>query len=99
MKKLTFAALCEKFIEHNKTDKEPITGYIVFRADNWATEYPLDSRTYAVSSTNKRFQTDAISNSIFGNSVDGSDCGVRLDLYMYGNNGKDGWKVDYCYVQ
>lgn len=39
--------------------------------------------------------------SLFGNCLDGSDVGVRLDTYMFAvpvdGVGK-AWKVEYCYI-
>ena len=60
-------------------------------------EYSWESRTYLISSDNKAFQPNKGGYSIFGNCLDGSDQGVRLEQYMceeYG--GKDGWVVEDC---
>lgn len=58
----------------------------------------MDSRTYVVSSNNKAYQPNKNGYSIFGNALDGSDPGVRLDHYMADEHGgKNGWKVDYCF--
>lgn len=38
--------------------------------------------------------------SIFGDSLDGSDNGVRLDYYMADERaGEDGWKIERCYIK
>ena len=100
-KKITYAELCKKFREWNeKHDNsetgESITGVIVFRASNWDTLYSLESRSYRVSSNNRGFQIGKIANSIFGNSLDGTDRGVRLDWYMFSE--EKPWKIDYCYL-
>lgn len=43
---------------------------------------------------NKAFIDGMGGYSIFANSLDGSDIGVRLEQYVeYGD-----WKVDYCYI-
>lgn len=61
--------------------------------------FPLESRTYIVSSDSKAYRPNMGGYSIFGSSVDGSDMGVRLEAYMAAERGgKDGWKVDYCYL-
>ena len=92
MKKITYAELCEKFREFNKKHKtgEEITGVIVYSAKNWKKEFPLESRSYRISSYNRAFQDSKIANSIIGESLDGVDVGVRLDWYN--------WKIDYCYL-
>lgn len=65
-------------------------GVIVYSEDNWPVKYSLESRSYRVSSDNRRFQAGKIANSVYGDSLDGSDVGVRLDVY--------GWKVEDCYM-
>lgn len=65
-------------------------GVIVYSQDNWQTPYSLEARSYVVSSDNRRYQMGKISSSVFGSSLDGSDVGVRLDMY--------GWKVEDCYM-
>lgn len=97
MTKLTYAEFKNRMIEHNKTEQQPIYGVIVFREDTFSKVYPLDSRSYVVSSDNKAFG-DYSGYSIFGSSMDGSDMFIRLDCYIAEecDNGK-GWEVDYCY--
>lgn len=84
--------LSELYKELEKANAEGVVRYgvIVFSEDNWEKEYSLESRSYVVSSENRRFKAGAISNSLFGDSLDHSDMGVRLDLY--------GWKVEDCYM-
>lgn len=100
VKRMSFADMRDLFIEHNKIHLgEPLTGYIVFTEGTWLDHvYPLKSRTYEVSSDNKAFRTSCCSTSLYGNCLDGTDQGVRLDWYMYGCDGHDAWKVDYCYM-
>lgn len=50
-----------------------IEGYITFSQTSFTQPYPRASRTYLVSSENKRWQANAISGSIWGSSLDGSD--------------------------
>lgn len=100
-RKMTYFELHETFCNWNKglnaeqQRKNDITGVIVF--DNCSFEkeyeYPLESRSYTVSSYNKAFISGMISNSIFGDCLDGSESGIRLDIYI-----NSGWKVEYCYL-
>ena len=76
-----------------------LTGYIVFSPASFEREYPLESRTYAVSSDNKAFQPNMGGYSIYASSLDGSDPLVRLEQYMAAERGgKDGWQVERCYM-
>lgn len=70
-----------------------IEGYITFSQTSFTQPYPRASRTYLVSSENKRWQANAISGSIWGSSLDGSDCGVKLSEYMVGENA---WQIEDC---
>ena len=101
MKKITYGELCQLFRSHEENHpKEHLTGYIVFTEDSFTKKYPLESRTYEVSSNNKAFIPGMGGYSIYGGSVDGSDPCVRLERYMAAEHGgKDGWKVEYCYVE
>ena len=103
MKKLTYAEFESKMYKFNKehdiTSKgygnDVLKGVIVFTEDSFDKQYPLESRSYEVTNHNKAWIAGQCSNSIFGDALDGTDNGVRLDWYM---SGKDGWKVDYCYI-
>jgi len=99
-KKLTFRELRDILYEHELSgNPKHILGAIVFTEDSFKKKYSGQSRTYIVSSGNKAFQPGAISNSIFGTSLDNSDQNVRLDIYMRETNGKaEGWDVDFCYI-
>ena len=77
--------------------RDDLTAHVIFTEDSFAKQYPLLSRTYCFSSDNKAFQPNKGGYSIFGDCLDGSDQGVRLEQYMneeYG--GKDGWVVEDC---
>lgn len=89
---MTKKQLYEAFERHNleKGLNNPIYGVVVFKESNFDKEYPLESRSYIVSSSNKAFIDGMLGNSIFGTSLDGSDPFVRLDQYE--------WEVDYCYL-
>lgn len=77
-----------------------LTGRIVFTEDSFDKPYPLDARTYIVSSNNKAYQPNMGGYSIYGSSVDGSDPMIRLEAYMAAEKGgKDGWKVERCFLE
>ena len=80
--------------------KQSVSGYIVFTADSFEKPYAEDARTYGVSSNNKAFQSAAMGGySIYGSSLDGTDPCVRLERYMADEKGgKDGWKIERCYM-
>lgn len=77
---------------------EHLTAHIIFAVDSFDREYPLLSRTYAVSSNSKAFRPGMGGYSIFGDSLDGSDLGVRLERYMAQEGNPGGWKVEDCYI-
>lgn len=98
MTKLTFEELKAKMIafnnEYNITTKGTgpvLEGVIVFTEDTFSKPYSLEERSYKVTNQNKAFLPNCFSNSIFGNSLDGSDMNVRLHDYI------GDWKIDYCY--
>ena len=102
MKKITYAEMAKVFREHERTtnDGTHLTGYIVFTEDSFARPYGLDARTYSVSSDNKAYRPNMGGYSIYGSCVDGTDPLVRLEPYMAAEKGgKDGWKVEYCYLE
>lgn len=72
-----------------------LTGHIVFAQSSFSKEYPQESRTYVVSSDNKRWCLGAISNSVWGSCLDGSDSNVKLSDYMFGPNA---WEIENCYI-
>lgn len=97
---MTYAELKKKFREHEKSyPKTHLTAHIVFTEDSWDTAYPLESRTYIVSSHNKAFMPNMGGYSIYGGSLDGTDPIVRLEQYMADElGGKNGWKVEDCKI-
>ena len=77
-----------------------ITGYVVFSQESFTEPYSELSRTYAISSDNKAFQSRMGGYSIYGYCMDGSDPCVRLEQYMAAEHGgKDGWKIERCYMK
>lgn len=92
---MKYNELVTEFCRANEEGKT-IEGYIVFSPDSFEKPYPLQSRTYLLSSDNKAFKNGMTSNSIFGSALDGSDNGVRLDLYMKDASVPDGWDIEDC---
>ena len=100
MEKITYEELKKRFRDHEATHpKEPLVGFIVFTEDSFTKHYSLESRTYAVHSNNKAFQSGKVSFGIFAGNLDGTAF-VCLDWFMAEERGgEDGWKVDYCYLE
>lgn len=101
MEKITYAEMAETFRKREYPGPtEHLTGYIVFTEDSFEKLYSLEARTYRVSSNNKAYQPNMGGYSIYGSAIDGSDPMVRLEQYMAAEKGgKNGWKVDYCYLE
>lgn len=96
---LPYYELKNRFSYAEKNNEPHMLGYIVFTEDSFDKPYPLEARTYLVSSNNKAFQEGMGGYSIYGSSMDGEDVCVRLEQYMkdeYG--GSNGWKIEKCYV-
>lgn len=101
VQKLTYCELVSAFEKHNREHdiccggkgklEDAIDGVIVYSPENWDKPYPLESRSYEVSSYNKAFMEGCGGYSIFGSALDGSDVCVRLE--------HTGWKVEYCYLK
>lgn len=66
---------------------------IVFDNKSFDKDYSIDSRSYTVSSDAKFFDSSMGGYSLYGNSLDGTDIGVRLEHYM-----RNGWIVEHCYI-
>lgn len=80
---------------HDGKETKHLTGVIVYSNSNahngnWNKEYPLESRSYKVSSNNKCFGSWYCGYSLYGSSLDGSDMGVRLEHIE--------WDIEYCYI-
>lgn len=96
---VSYCELKNMFREAEREKRGALVGYIVFTEDSFDKCYPIEARTYIVSSNNKAFQDGMGGYSIYGSSVDGEDLCVRLDGYMQDEHGgNDGWKVEKCYV-
>lgn len=100
-KHMTYPELRDLLTAHNESHLgEPVTACIVFAESNWPDRhYPVQSRTYEISSDNKAFRPSCCSTSLVGSCADGTDQMVRLDWYMKDLGNKGGWEVDYCYLK
>lgn len=103
MKKITWSEVEKamwKFNEEHgyktKGNAERLEAVVVFREDSFSRPYTEKERSYQFSSDNKAFLPDQLGNSIFGDCLDGTDLGVRLDWYMKAS--EKPWRVDYCYL-
>lgn len=98
---LSYDELTDVFCEAERDDDGlHLTGYIVFTEDSFDKPYPVEARTYVVSSDNKAFQPNMGGYSIYGSSLDGSDRLVRLEQYMASEHGGEkGWKIERCYIK
>lgn len=98
---VTYEDMVSRFRSQERSGTgQHITGYIVFTEDSFDKPYPLESRTYEVSSNNKAFQPNMGGYSIYARSIDGTDPMVRLERYMAAEHGgKDGWKIERCYFK
>lgn len=76
--------------EANRSGVE-LQGVITYAKSNWEREYSEESRSYKVYSQSNRFSAGKISNSMYGYCLDGTDQGVRLDLYT--------WKIEKFYIE
>lgn len=109
MEKLTLNQLFDRLVKHNEAnnittqfgDPKPLYGVIVFKNETFENEpnypeggYSLESLSYKFRSDNKRFIGWMSGNSIFAESLDGSDR-CRLDYCLFGEKP---WQVDYCYI-
>jgi hypothetical protein len=67
----------------------------VISQDSFSKPYTEEQRSYRFSNHNKWFIPTNIGRSVFADCLDGTDPGVRLDLYI-----PDGtWKVDRVYIE
>jgi hypothetical protein len=81
------------FREYNRTasiNAKPLTAYIIYDASNWNKLIHETARTYSVNSWSNLFFDGKISTSLFGDCLDLSEFGVRLDWYN--------WKREKCYL-
>ena len=97
---MTYGQLTSAFYaQESKMEDKHLLGHVVFTQDSFTKPYSEASRTYVISSDNKAFIPGMGGYSIYGSSLDGTDVCVRLEGYMAAEKGgKDGWKVEKCYL-
>lgn len=99
MVEMSYGELARLFRNVEASGNGHVSGCVVFTEDSFTQPYSEASRTYAVSSDNKAFQSGMSGYSIFGSCLDGTDPCVRLEAYMAAEKGgKDGWKIERCYM-
>ena len=77
---------------HQPEGLPELSAVIVFKQSNFTKEYSETSRSYRVTSQGgKIFFNAMIGNSMFGDCLDGSERGVRLDAYN--------WEIERCYFE
>lgn len=87
----------KKLMRKANAEKKERIGFVTFTEDSFDFKlYSVESRTYLFSSNNNAFNAKACGYSIFGDSFDKKDCGVRLDAYMKDEGQKNGWKIESC---
>lgn len=92
-RKMSWDEIISKFRQFNRNGGDsmpPLTAYIVYTQSNFKTQYSEESRTYKIDSRSNLFHDGLISTSLFGDCLDGTEYGVRLDWYN--------WKREYCYM-
>lgn len=77
---------------------EDLTAHVTFTEDSFDKPYSLLSRTYSFSSDNKAFLSYMGGYSIFGDCLDGTDQGVRLDWYIAEEGRGGSWNIQNCYI-
>lgn len=101
VEKMTFSELCDFFGKVNseaheqQKNAEYIEAVIVFKqGDYFKQEYTEVERSYKITNDCKYFKWWMCGSGLFGNCLDGTDLGVRLDHYIK----ECGWEIDYCYL-
>lgn len=102
MERLSWSEAKQYLIEYNRKYNHTSKGnashtcvmVAVIKSESFDKEYTLEERSYKFTNDNKAFIDGMGGYSIFADSLDGSDKGVRLEQYVeYGD-----WKVDYYYI-
>ena len=97
---MKYSELKEIFCKHEgqkPAPTKPLNAYITFTEDSFDKPYAKIACTYIISSNNKAFMSPMGGYSIYGTSVDSSDCNVRLERYMAAEHGgKNGWIIEDC---
>lgn len=100
MKKMTFSELEKVFYEFNKEhgvtqqfQKPFLTAVVVYTGKGMIDGLTEVQRSYRIQSNNKFFLPSMLGNSLFGDCLDNTETGIRLDWY------RGDWEVDYCYIE
>lgn len=101
-KKMTWGEAVRYLRDYNKkhgiqtkgADDLKCTMVAVITQGSFNNAYSEESRSYRFTNLNKAFLPNCSSNSIFADSLDGEDCGVRIDYYI-----PNTWEVEYCYIE
>lgn len=98
---ISYAELTKRFREIERAEfGGHLTGFVTISNESFEHPYPLEARTYIVSSDNKAFQPNMGGYSIFASSLDGSDPCIRIERYLKNEKGgKDGWEIERCYME
>lgn len=90
----------EHIVECKGVNKDRIAQIVIVMTEDTFTEvYPLEARSYLVSNDNKAFIDGMGGYSIYANSLDNTDRGVRLERYLEDEGNLGGWKIEYCYIK
>lgn len=99
-KTIGLSDIIKRFQDHNREKgyiygynaKDDLSAVIVYKQSNFTKEYSEVSRSYRVTNAGgKRFFVGMAGSSIFGECLDGSEGGVRLDAYN--------WLIEKCYFE
>lgn len=85
----------KKLWELRDTTSDWNRAVVVLKQESFNRQYSEEARSYEISSDAKYFDGNMNGSSLFGHCLDGTDNGVRLDLYMERENG---WVAEYCYI-
>lgn len=84
-------------MEDLMTNEDWKSAIIVFTQDTFTRSYTEQQRSYRVYRTAKYFNRKMIGNSLFGEALDGSESGVRLDHYIH--DPIKPWKIEKVYLE
>lgn len=74
---------CYKYVMDNDLYDSGKKITIIYSQDNWNKPFTEIQRTYETDTNQKYFNVNACGCSLFGNCLDGTDLGVRLDWYNW----------------
>lgn len=71
------------YVCKNKLYEKDIKITIIYSQDNWNKPFTETQRTYETNTSQKYFNSNMCGTSLYGNCLDGTDLGVRLDWYNW----------------